>query len=552
MADLFSMFGLAPEPVKEEKKAAKKTEKKAAKKTEKATKVEKPFKLPLTIVTAYREPLTMEKGTTDTVKEVEVKKYLEKAYPEYSSLYTILEYDEGKSMVYAGFSSTYLQQKGEIELSNEHKLSLGGVDFDFSSVLEDETSKVSFEELSKALSVANPVFANCGVYRSLASKQMALGFTTPELTEEVTPTFPLRLVLFGRESWEISEEEYKAFVTARGNEGDAFSAEALSDMVTEKYPELDGHVKLLYDQENQIILVTLFVKEPKKVAGASSTKKEELYPTEGVSLSFVFKRIELSPDMFGGKKEVTKKELQKFAGSIYPEYDNENTQFVYSKEKKMITAILVGSRKGAATLETVASIERFQELALLEDGTAFHYVEDGTVYRVETTPVSLTVANDSGEGTYIYRLPKMPGNLLRDIYEFFKLVAIEHATEVLVRVYYDDAESQYVVEVPRQQVTGSSVHTDEPLNCALWPVMDIHSHCAYDAFYSATDNADEIGNRIYGVIGKVISNPTMLLRAGTGGKRVMIREEDVFDLNEHDGRDYYQELLEEYNHVIPC
>ena len=70
--------------------------------------------------------------------------------------------------------------------------------------------------------------------------------------------------------------------------------------------------------------------------------------------------------------------------------------------------------------------------------------------------------------------------------------------------------------------------------------MDIHSHCYYPAFFSETDNKDEKGNRIYGVIGSLDKRPQLLLRAGTGGCFVEISDVGkIFDTDVGSSEDWY-------------
>lgn len=163
-------------------------------------------------------------------------------------------------------------------------------------------------------------------------------------------------------------------------------------------------------------------------------------------------------------------------------------------------------------------------------------------YRVESTPVSLTAAKIGGYdgGWYKYRLPKMPMGILKSLYCFFSDVAEKFKTEVLVRVYYDPSAEKYVLEVPEQKTAPGLVVTDQGLIPQYWPVMDIHSHCYYPAFFSETDNKDEKGNRIYGVIGSLDKRPQLLLRAGTGGCYVKISDVGkIFDENVSPSEDWY-------------
>lgn len=179
----------------------------------------------------------------------------------------------------------------------------------------------------------------------------------------------------------------------------------------------------------------------------------------------------------------------------------------------------------------------------------FTYTDEKGVYRVESTPVSLTAAEiHGGEGWYEYRLPKIPQNILRDIVRFFLLVAQTEHTEVLVRVFYDPNKNAYGLQLPDQIVTGASIVTDEGYPDGMYPVLDIHSHCFYPAFFSAVDNDDEKSNRLYGVVGLLHQRPQFLLRAGTGGQFVELESlQDVFA--DWDDTDWYEYLLGQMEHI---
>lgn len=204
--------------------------------------------------------------------------------------------------------------------------------------------------------------------------------------------------------------------------------------------------------------------------------------------------------------------------------------------------------------------DEYDNLAKKADGTVFQYLYDGELYRVETTPVSLTAVSSSGKGWYEYRLPKMPDKLIMDIYSFFMKVSLVHDTEALVRVYFDPAEERYVLEVPKQETTSVMVHTEEPLLPGLWPVMDIHSHNRLPAFFSATDDADEKGCRIFGVLGKIrgYDDVQVSFRVGSGG--MFLEDKSSLELRgelfggheaEYEDADYIGQLLDQFENVHP-
>ena len=60
-------------------------------------------------------------------------------------------------------------------------------------------------------------------------------------------------------------------------------------------------------------------------------------------------------------------------------------------------------------------------------------------------------------------------------------------------------------------------------------VLEIHSHGCMGACFSPTDNVDETGLKLYGVIGRLNALPVVKLRIGAYGYFKTLRWSDVFD-----------------------
>ncbi len=338
--DLFSMFGVQPE-VQEEVKKGKKKEQKASN-PKKNKEKEKVYAVPLTIVTGNREPITMEGSAPVTEKAI--KAYLKSVYAEYEPSMVDVEIDEKNAKVYAAFKKSILLRKGEVSLSANSRLMLGGLGYDISSLVTgEESSKVALEKVQELLADSDPVLSTAGIYQAIGKEILIVSPVGADFKNEDI-SFPISAVLYGRERMEISREEFSAFLKETGNENGEFSKEAFTGFLEKRFPDMAGHIQLAFHKESKTIIISL--KVTPTVAGGSKTK-EELYPTEGTTMSFVFKRVELTPELFGGKTKVTKKELVKFAASIFPEYDSDKTQIRYEKDKKLIIPVLVGSTKGA-------------------------------------------------------------------------------------------------------------------------------------------------------------------------------------------------------------
>lgn len=174
---------------------------------------------------------------------------------------------------------------------------------------------------------------------------------------------------------------------------------------------------------------------------------------------------------------------------------------------------------------------------VLEQKLPFCYMREGIPYRVQSTPVAVTSCSmdGSGKGWFELRVPRIPQYILMALYMFFEQVADMYETEVRVQCFYDSVSKEYTLYLPRQEVTSMSVYTLEAeyayMSDQRWPVLDIHSHCRFPAMWSLVDNANELGNWVFGVIGSIGHSPKMHLRVGTGGNFMDVDQDIIFDLS---------------------
>ena len=84
----------------------------------------------------------------------------------------------------------------------------------------------------------------------------------------------------------------------------------------------------------------------------------------------------------------------------------------------------------------------------------------------------------------------------------------------------------YRLAVPPQEGTGSSLTYRPPSGV----IAEFHSHGRHRAFFSATDDRDEQGFRIYGVVGRSDTpQPGLALRLGIYGHFAPLHWRQVFD-----------------------
>lgn len=85
----------------------------------------------------------------------------------------------------------------------------------------------------------------------------------------------------------------------------------------------------------------------------------------------------------------------------------------------------------------------------------------------------------------------------------------------------------YHLYVPEQETEAAKVEYQVGDSIAL----DLHSHGAMTPRFSTTDNRDETGMKLYGVVGKLDGVPVVQLRVGVYGYFQPISWGDVFDGN---------------------
>ena len=126
--------------------------------------------------------------------------------------------------------------------------------------------------------------------------------------------------------------------------------------------------------------------------------------------------------------------------------------------------------------------------------------KDGKVYEIRNTPLGrFTTAVTGCELLSDVRagfspasgIPLIPMALIIRIISFFRSFTCDGVdNEVLVNVYWDSQQREFVVDAPEQVVSKTSVHSNENpdyQNERFIHHMDIHSHNSMRAFFSPTE-----------------------------------------------------------------
>lgn len=129
---------------------------------------------------------------------------------------------------------------------------------------------------------------------------------------------------------------------------------------------------------------------------------------------------------------------------------------------------------------------------------------------------------------------KVPMRLLDEVKAFFSEVIKQKGQnlEAMIWIVWNQEKGYHLV-VPTQTVGGASARYDWsslPAGCSI--IVDIHSHANFGAFFSGTDNADDVGGiRFSGVIGHNVKPPEerdMVFRFNYYGERIDTKVEDLF------------------------
>ena len=139
--------------------------------------------------------------------------------------------------------------------------------------------------------------------------------------------------------------------------------------------------------------------------------------------------------------------------------------------------------------------------------------------RILTAQAGVRGLADSGEQLRLRHGP-IPAGILDLGLEWFRATT---DTERIFTVLWD--QGRYRTVVPAQAGSAGSLRYTPPKGV----ILEVHSHCRMNAFFSDTDDSDEQGFHIYGVVGRIDrERPQLSLRVGVYGHFAPVRWEQVF------------------------
>ena len=264
--------------------------------------------------------------------------------------------------------------------------------------------------------------------------------------------------------------------------------------------------------------------EAKRAAAAKKVAREEEAEPDEYEVDrqvwYAGQRIDVPSRTM--KKEDVRAWLEQ---NYFPELTKERCEMVYDKDKAALIPVLKGHRKGSQI--TVFLQEPNSPLPV------YHLMDrHGTVWEVRNTQTGEFRAKLDGQGievvghTLKLNVPRIPLSCLDLILDRFKhQPEIEHLAFIVW-----DICSGYNVVWPEQSATSMQVESEGFMETEdRFIVAHIHSHGRLRAFWSTTDDADEIRTGLYGVVGEVnTSKPTLKFRYSCGGKFVDIAPQAIF------------------------
>ena len=115
--------------------------------------------------------------------------------------------------------------------------------------------------------------------------------------------------------------------------------------------------------------------------------------------------------------------------------------------------------------------------------------------------------------------PAVPLFLVEQMLEASRIAcdANNNPVEIVFHLYFENGNWQLAIPDQEQTATSCKPLDNNANSTYSKAIVEIHSHHGMRAYFSDTDNRDETGFRIYGVLGEIFSNPQIRMRVGIYG-----------------------------------
>ena len=234
-----------------------------------------------------------------------------------------------------------------------------------------------------------------------------------------------------------------------------------------------------------------------------------------------------------------------------------------SKDKSpkcIVTPRVTAKSKGRMSASYKGIFPTIEDAQASDKVICFVPSRDGQMYELRKTeqgqfitPTANMLSFDEVKAGFIPALPLIPYELIREIITLFRHLCATGSfggvKEALAYIYWDKEMQRFFTYIPQQKVTATSVEeivVEDYLydTSRFIHYADIHSHNTMAAVFSKTDDADEQGNRLYIVVGRLDQfYPEITVRICNVGTFWPVAPESVMECPYCDG-DFSDEWLE--------
>ncbi|AGA60075.1 hypothetical protein Theco_4075 (plasmid) [Thermobacillus composti KWC4] len=273
-----------------------------------------------------------------------------------------------------------------------------------------------------------------------------------------------------------------------------------------------------------------------KAGSNEAAKKEEKKPVFNHATYICYAGNNFSITKFFPNDDLAKLDLEAIRKRLekdFPELSKQRTKMDWDEKKNIIIPIVTGGKKGSYLIDGIKGFF-FRSKDLFENKQPINILaaRDG-YYEVRENPIGVFVSKapvveglEPCQEGFKMKLPKIPQSLITQLISFFADYS-EKNVEVMGVFYWDSANGRYILDVPFQNVTKVSIDPHYGDFPHFIKVAEIHSHNTMAAKFSRTDDEDELGTMLYGVIGKICRGHSVVYfdlqtRAGVAGRFIPI------------------------------
>lgn len=161
------------------------------------------------------------------------------------------------------------------------------------------------------------------------------------------------------------------------------------------------------------------------------------------------------------------------------------------------------------------------------------FVRAGREHLSVLAPLAVVTVPGLASLTPVFKFtaPRVPADLLLEFLVHSYRARDAHGSPIEALAYLCVAEGGWVATYPEVEATATTVRpTSDAPDAYADALIEIHSHHVMPAWFSPTDDRDEIGFRLYAVVGTLTAaEPQVNVRLGVYGRHFVVPEGVVFE-----------------------